>query len=610
MTPLDLGPDGQRYYPGTNCPAAPWILHDRYAVIGPGEPGTALPAVTRISRNPDDEGKYQQVILNPNAVPQLQLKFSKNSAGSNECLTGASPAVAQAPAAVVINTPHRLSVSEPTDGYDSYKPSGASWNGVSVYSDQTQMYAPPYDTPFDRANELLTNGLTRAYRVAYLQRLANPFAAYDSVSNPYRTIDSMPIDLFACNGWEDPAVGKLADGSQGEPGPGGASRPPDGLQLLRSRERGDSPVAGTFPTSNIWNPEPLAGPLAASVPFLYTPGDPCFPSGQAQRPNLALQQTLGLLNKPFFAGSASGSPRNDLTEYLGDVPPDVPPFPWIAWNARPFASELELPLVPYASSSNLLKTFLPTGAIAAANPSFPYLLDFFTSASTTPPGPEFYRLLDLVGVPSPYVGTEIQGNPTTFADPRWQHSFHPPYNRIPNYREPGRVNLNTIASANVWQGLMNGFPDPTDATALQASLNTTVFSGGTPVNPFRSYAGQMFATSPPAYLAASEVNATLLRGHPTATDLPRSTPPPLFGFTRTTAPNAWTASAPVAGDWNDPDRNPFFRYQGMERLGNLVTTRSNVFAVWITVGYFQATASTVDAGHPDGYTLGAEIGRG
>ena len=41
--------------------------------------------------------------------------------------------------------------------------------------------------------------------------------------------------------------------------------------------------------------------------------------------------------------------------------------------------------------------------------------------------------------------------------------------------------------------------------------------------------------------------------------------------------------------YNDTFRNPFFRYQGLQRLGNLVTTRSNVYAVWITVGYFEVS---------------------
>ena len=42
-------------------------------------------------------------------------------------------------------------------------------------------------------------------------------------------------------------------------------------------------------------------------------------------------------------------------------------------------------------------------------------------------------------------------------------------------------------------------------------------------------------------------------------------------------------TAPV----DNTDRNPYFRYQAIQRLGNLTTTRSNVYAVWITVGYFE-----------------------
>jgi hypothetical protein len=75
----------------------------------------------------------------------------------------------------------------------------------------------------------------------------------------------------------------------------------------------------------------------------------------------------------------------------------------------------------------------------------------------------------------------------------------------------------------------------------------------------------------------------------------------------------------------------------MSRLGNLVTTRSNVYAVWITVGYFeverapdwndvvnvqrrfggdgavnsQATLAALalyNRVYPDGYALGKEVG--
>jgi len=40
----------------------------------------------------------------------------------------------------------------------------------------------------------------------------------------------------------------------------------------------------------------------------------------------------------------------------------------------------------------------------------------------------------------------------------------------------------------------------------------------------------------------------------------------------------------------------------------VVSNHSNVFAIWITVGYFEVSRVPVDAGHPDGYTLGQELG--
>jgi hypothetical protein len=83
----------------------------------------------------------------------------------------------------------------------------------------------------------------------------------------------------------------------------------------------------------------------------------------------------------------------------------------------------------------------------------------------------------------------------------------------------------------------------------------------------------------------------------------------------------------------DTNRNPYMMYEPMSRLGNLVTNRSGVYAVWITVGYFEVeTAPTIDPtkadwgnqqavkdhfggdinlynrAYPDGYMLGKELG--
>ena len=60
--------------------------------------------------------------------------------------------------------------------------------------------------------------------------------------------------------------------------------------------------------------------------------------------------------------------------------------------------------------------------------------------------------------------------------------------------------------------------------------------------------------------------------------------------------------------YRDSDRNPYFRYQPIYRIGNLVSASSNVYAVWITVGFFEAEPTNNTAVHPDGYRLAQEVG--
>ena len=47
---------------------------------------------------------------------------------------------------------------------------------------------------------LLQTGTTLNYKTLFLQRLANPSQPYNSVTNPYRTVDWLPVDLTVFNG--------------------------------------------------------------------------------------------------------------------------------------------------------------------------------------------------------------------------------------------------------------------------------------------------------------------------------------------------------------------------------------------------------------------------
>jgi hypothetical protein len=271
--------------------------------------------------------------------------------------------------------------------------------------------------------------------------------------------------------------------------------------------------------------------------------------------------------------------------------------------------------VPWAKSSRLCYDY--GIALATPNPyhdsiedvTSPYtrLLSFFQSPPIPPVvgeyGCQLNRILDYVGVSSRFVGTEIQIDPTV-ADVAGSN-FRPPFNRIPTYREPGKINLNTVYDEAVFTGLRNGRATPIwddfgksrrnvpGAYAVGAVQPLAMVANDCPTLfpfPFRSSGSGHLVPNLASLTPNREVNATVLRAG-TAADRPL--------FEETTA-NAYDNAA----------RNPYFRYEGIQRLANLTTTRSNVYAVWITVGYFEVSpAPMVDVTRwPDGFQLGRELG--
>jgi len=243
----------------------------------------------------------------------------------------------------------------------------------------------------------------------------------------------------------------------------------------------------------------------------------------------------------------------------------------------------------------------------------------------------------------------------------------PPYNSVSRFRDPGRVNINTIFDSRIWEGVSKNFVDMDPAASyldagnvtfgdrflrdllysrqgygwiadtslpnpnnLRASpANLLAFIGVVPsrfANPFRSAnsadlmpilsapfvtaqgrqtfrptdtAGNPNSPNPNYFpLPKSAAEATLLRNHPD----PNRANQPLFYV----PPSTTQGENP----YTNTQRNAYFTYQGLNRLSNLLTTHSNVFAVWATVGFFELEENPggADAAHPDGYRLGPELG--
>jgi hypothetical protein len=671
---------GEVYFPSSSVfPAAgaggtriPPVMPGRYAVVGSsGNPDTGAANygnhtyTTYLGRRTDAGTSFDPGTLNlpmtrrivlDTANQRVQVLDNRNNAADDVTNPTDLQPVVTIPIDYVLRNSvavaQSFTVTEPINGYLANPPPATSMWQPPGPNDEGH-FSPPADEPLDapRGGEfafLLNDTTNQNFRTVHLQRLANPLIAWNAVSNPYMTVDTSSMDVMAYNGVT-------------------ADMDPNNMPLNRnfqSFQRGgpyyptDPEAVGGYmpPTTGyfrrLWQQESLSV-LNGDSPTEGGTGPHIQP-----RP---LYNSLGYLNKryqPYFtAMAASADVRYKGAPYFQDANGAIAsPFPYFAFNNRPFNNPAELMNVPCWHSSKVLEHFIFEDHTATnwtnmylrqfpAVPNAPYghLLNFFWTASgaNANDAAELSRIFDFVETRSPFVDTEKYYNPYQFfsGNPA-PAGFRPPFNYLSRFREPGRININTIFDDNVWNAAVRGspamctFPQNTgegdggqfllrlamnrqgwgsNPTDLLTTSNYDVTQPSYFSNPFRTADSADMMPNNPATLRQTAANGGLLRRDPAKGTVGfASPPPPPLPTSPTLDGNQPLFSSESVTPYQDAARNPYFRFQPLQKVDNIFSTNSNCYAVWMTIGYFEVesngTPPVIDQVHPDGLRLAQEVG--
>jgi hypothetical protein len=520
---------------------------------------------------------------------------------------------------------------------------------LDSYYDVTNMQGALPDVPFDQSpvplplpsgfkasdarplrtlSMLRTRTYSAAYNnAAYLQRLADPSRAWHVQTNPYITVDTIDLDVTVFNGEDNNHnagwTGNFDQFANGNPINTYANRQ---AMVLEKRIRFQTRIKSAQ-NQNIWTTNTIA------------PTDHSRRAGNDHF-GFGLFNSLGYLNddgenggtSPGFGFRYGVNDAQIQPQYYGT--PRTNSVPWLSWNDRPYNSTLELLRVPTSSPGRFLVEFglqNSSGNLYSDLPAeYPHLLNWFTGTGTD----SFEDFLEFVEVPSPFVNTQelinpgaVQVSADTYDPMNDVQSFmfndafswmRPPFNTISRFRNPGKVNWNMMSDARVWQSLTWSSPDPNNSTfwnmwgAVQSTrrgYSPEAKSNFSMVDIFTdrvNFDGNLNPDYPTQFHGAFSSSLTSNRAS-SAYDRPRN--PMDFTMLRPDSAGMNPRFDVNSGQaYRNTSRNPYFRYEGMQRLKNLTTHQSNVYAVWLTLGYFEVTPRFANANYPDGYQLGRELG--
>jgi hypothetical protein len=276
-------------------------------------------------------------------------------------------------------------------------------------------------------------------------------------------------------------------------------------------------------------------------------------------PNNVVQPAFGRRHpySAFYAALPAVSQVVPQNGGMGNEPPNTffqqnspsdAPYAWLTHLDRQLVNPLELLHVSGYKPHELTQQFIVFDA-AANRQAFRHY------APWGDPAAGIFRALELLGTPSNMAGTALGG------------------------RVPGNINLNTMMEPEILRALADAQNQPyanytqADVDAIFVKLIQSRHNAAGPNTPPTSDG------KPLRSFAAGNINDTFSRVDPT---------------------NAASTLFAVG----TPANHPYQRAALLQKVFNNVSTTSNVFAVWVTVGFFEVVDESVRP-----VKLGAEIGR-
>lgn len=649
----------------TSGSAAVEPSQSNYVVVGTAGLGFTF---TRSAATPTAPGQLD-------LANTVHLQFDQPSLTANDRLPATlSEPVNTAPATTSSRDPYELLATHLDGGnQNKFTPDNSA---TPQFYEPTRKLQKPVDQPLDMATGvagislpvltgttgglpagrplLMFNGTHENFSILHLQRLADPDKPWNSTSNPYITVDSMPVDLTVVNT-------NTAGANHDEPGLTGAS-PLSWLTTqkqyrFKAVQRGGQSPSGT-PERDIWSRRvnETATNLASGTTVI-SGSSPYLTTGLATRTSgstaINLTPPIPALI-PATTPLLTGTTDHTLREYASQTERDSRParfekgankpplFPWLAWPNQPFGSVVDLALVPVTSPFDLTGRH-STNAPGSPSQKWFHLPRFFEATAPEAPwdalagraGSGNASLFDFVHVPSPYAAIYTTVEPTTTGSAALAaiglDVF--PINQISNFREPGRVNVNTVTDRRVWRALF-GAVDVKGVNGDTDNPDDPQFFPAGEVDArdrLPGWTATLFSQpSAPAQRIADFFRAIPRRG----TTAPRN-PPASGGFLDEFANEDTNSNGTLdagedsndngildAGedsngngildegedsnknsvlDFNrhrDTDLHAFFRYQTMRQLSNVTTTRSHVYGVWITIAYMDGPSPSAEEVQP------------